>query len=305
MLGVVGPFNSNVAKAEIPLSNSLQIGLVSPSNTNPTLTKGAVALTLRRAHPDKTAYFRVCTTDDVQGPAGATYEVSTLKVRSAYVIDDNETYGKGVADAWDERFRELGGTILGHDHITKGQQDFHALLTRAAGLHPDVVFYGGTTSTGGGLIRKQMPDSGLGGVIYAGADGIQDAEFLNIAGSAAENSYATVAAVNIQKLPSGAQFLKEYESTYHAPVGPYSASAYVAAMAIINAVAEAAKAGGGKMPARDQVLDQLRNTKNLKSIIGTYSFDANGDTTARIISFWVVKNGKWTFLTQRNFGASK
>src|SRR5579872_876598 len=38
VLGVVGPFNSNVAKAEIPLSNSLGIALISPANTNPDLT---------------------------------------------------------------------------------------------------------------------------------------------------------------------------------------------------------------------------------------------------------------------------
>ena len=305
VLGVAGPFNSNVAKAEIPLSNSLQLALVSPANTNPTLTKGSESLALRRANPDKIAYFRVCTTDDVQGPAGAAFEFKTLKVRRAYVIDDNETYGKGVADAWDGTFRSLGGTVLGHDHITREQQDFHALLTRAAGLHPDVVFYGGTTSTGGGLVRKQTPDSGLGSVIYAGADGIQDAEFLRIAGSAAENSYATVAAVNIERLPSGTQFLKQYEAKYHAPVGPYSANAYVAAMTLVHAIAEAVKANGGKAPTRDQVLGQLRSGKPFTSITGTFSFDRNGDTTNKIIAFWVVKNGKWTFLSQENFTTAK
>ena len=100
VLAVVGPFNSNVAKAEIPLSNSLGIALISPANTNPDLTKGPLALQLRTSNPNAITYFRVCTTDDIQGPAGADYAAQVLKVKRAYVLDDNETYGKGVADQW-------------------------------------------------------------------------------------------------------------------------------------------------------------------------------------------------------------
>src|SRR6202158_2464918 len=97
VLGVVGPFNSSVARAEIPLSNSLGLALVSPANTNPTLTKGPDALAMRKDHPDQITYFRVCTTDDIQGPMGASYEYTKLGARKAYIVDDNETYGKGVA----------------------------------------------------------------------------------------------------------------------------------------------------------------------------------------------------------------
>ena len=240
VLGVIGPFNSNVARAEIPLTNSLQLAQISPSNTNPTLTKGSDALAMRRDNPDKIAYFRVCTTDDIQGPAGATYEYSKLGARHAYIVDDNETYGKGVADQWEAQFRKLGGTVLGHDHITKGQQDFHALLTRIAATKPDIVFFGGNTSTGGGLFRKQMPDAGIGTLLYAGADGISDTQFLKDAGDTADNVYVTVASVNAAKLPAAQKFLADYQTEYNQAVGPYSANAYVATMVLIRAIGEAA-----------------------------------------------------------------
>ncbi len=301
VLGVIGPFNSSVARAEIPLANSLLLPLISPSNTNPTLTKGADALAMRKDHPDEITYFRVCTTDDIQGPAGATYEYTKLGARRAYVIDDNETYGKGVADQWEAAFKKLGGTILGHDHITKGQQDFHALLTRVASTHPDIVFFGGNTSTGGGLIRKQMPDAGLGATTYAGADGISDDQFLKDAGATADNVWVTVASVNATKLPAAAQFLKDYQAEYHQPVGPYSANSYAAASVLINAIGEAVKANGGKAPTREQVLEQLRKTKDFPSVVGTFSFDQNGDTTNRIISFYEAVKDKWNFVTQQNF----
>jgi branched-chain amino acid transport system substrate-binding protein len=301
VLAVVGPFNSNVAKAEIPLSNSLGIGLVSPATTNPDLTKGPMAAELRTTNPNAITYFRVCTTDDIQGPAGADYAALVLKLRRAYVLDDNETYGRGVADQWASEFQKDGGTILGHDHITKGQQDFHALLTRAASQNPDVVFYGGTTSTGGGLVRKQMADTGLGAIPYFGADGVRNAQFLTDAGATANNSYATVASVNADKIPAARAFLQEYQKQFGQAVGSYSAAGYVAAMTLVEAIAAAMKQNGGNIPTRADVLSQLRSGRLHMSIIGNFSFDSNGDTTNKIISIYGVRNGQWNFLLQKNF----
>ena len=38
VMGVVGPFNSSVALAEIPVASQDHLALISPSNTNPCLT---------------------------------------------------------------------------------------------------------------------------------------------------------------------------------------------------------------------------------------------------------------------------
>src|SRR5579872_6036734 len=73
VVGIVGNFNSNVAKACIPITNSAGIVQISPSQTNPDLTKPPAALDLRKANPTKINYFRVCTTDDLQGPVAADY----------------------------------------------------------------------------------------------------------------------------------------------------------------------------------------------------------------------------------------
>jgi len=296
VIGIIGPFNSNVAKAEIPLSNSLGIALISPANTNPDLTRGPMAAELRTANPTQLTYFRVCTTNDIQGPAGADYAAQVLHLKRAYVMDDNETYGRGVADQWASRFQTDGGTVLAHDHITKGQQDFHALLTRAASMNPDVVFYGGTTSTGGGLVRKQMADAGLGSIAFFGADGIRNDQFLTDAGTAANDSYATVATVN-----GAPDFLKQYQAQFGQSVGSYSANGFVAAMVLIEATAAAMKANGGNVPTRAQVLDELRSGKAHQTIIGDFSFDKNGDTTNKIITTYGVRNGAWVFVTQKNY----
>lgn len=292
VLAMVGPFNSNVAKSEIPLSNDAGLVQISPSNTNDGLTTGDDAKKLRTAHPDTNTYFRVCTRDSKQGLALAQVAAQRLGLKRIFIIDDNETYGKGLADVFDASFRQLGGTVLGHEHITANQQDFKALLTKAKADNPDGVFFGGNTSTGGGLVRRQMSDVGLGATTYLGGDGISDDEFEKVAGDSANGSYMTVAAPDASKLPSAKAFITAYKARFKSDVGPYSANAYTAAKIEIAAIEKAITDAGGKMPTRADVLKYVAATKDFDSPIGKVGFDANGDTTSPVLSLLEVKGGK-------------
>jgi len=292
VLAMVGPFNSNVAKAEIPLTNDAGLAQISPSNTNDGLTIGDAAKALRTAHPDVNTYFRVCTRDSKQGSALAQVAYQRLGFKNVFVIDDNETYGKGLADVFDASFRQLGGTVLGHEHITANQVDFKSLLTKIKALNPQAIFFGGNTSTGGGLIRRQMSDVGMAGVPFLGGDGISDAEFEKQAGTAANGSYFTVASPDVTKLPSAKAFVQAYQARFKSSVGPYSANAYTAAKIEIAAIEKAIKDGGGKMPTRADVLKNIAATANFNSPIGKVGFDANGDTTSPVLTLMHVENGK-------------
>ena len=292
VLAMIGPFNSNVAKSEIPLTNDAILVQIAPSTTNDGLTTGDDAKKLRTAHPDTNTFFRVCTRDSKQGATLAQIAAHRLKFKKVFIVDDNETYGKGLADVFEATFKQLGGTVLGHEHLTANQQDFKALLTKAKSLGPDLVFYGGTTSTGGGLVRKQMGDAGLGSTPYLGGDGISDPEFEKVAGDAANGAYMTTAAPDANKLPSAKAFVTAYKARFNGDVGPYSANAYSATKIEIAAIEKAIADNGGKMPPRADVLKYVAATKDFDSPIGKIGFDANGDTTAPILSLFHVVNGK-------------
>ncbi len=299
VLGMVGPFNSNVAKAEIPLTNDAGLVQISPSNTNTGLTKGDDAKKLRTSHPDVNTYFRVCTTDDRQGAAAATF-ARKLGLKKAFIIDDNETYGKGLADVFEASFAKQGGAVLGHEHITKGQQDFKALLTKVHSASPDMIFFGGTTASGGGLVRKQMADVGMRDIKYVGGDGISDEEYLKETADMANNSYYTVAAPETSKLASAKAFVSAYHKRFGSNPGPYSANAYSASQIIIAAVLKGVKDNAGKLPTRLEVRQNVAATQNFDSPIGKIGFDRNGDTTAPILSFYAIRNGKAQFINQLN-----
>jgi branched-chain amino acid transport system substrate-binding protein len=306
VFAVVGPFNSNVAQAEIPVSNSAGLIQCSPANTNPTLTKGKTALDLRKGS-SKIAYVRVATTDDIQGQAGADIAYNVAGAKSAYIVDDTETYGKGLADQFETTFKTMGGTVVGHDGAGANQQsDFTALLTAAKAKNPGFVYFGGVTATGGGLLRKQMIDQGMGSIPFGGGDGISDgsaataSSFLNVAGPDGDvNTYMTVAAIH--DIPNAAQFAADYKAKYGAEPGAYSASGYACAQIFLQALG---KVGGD----REAVRAYVTTTANtFDTVLGTVSFDANGDTTQRIISYYKFDptTKDWAFFKQKDFGAAK
>jgi len=57
---VIGPYNSSVAQAEIPVSNAAGLMQCSPANTAIALTKGDAAVALRKTNPTKIAYDPGC-----------------------------------------------------------------------------------------------------------------------------------------------------------------------------------------------------------------------------------------------------
>ena len=199
--------------------------------------------------PTQNAFFRVCTINSLQGATAAEFALK-LGLKTAYIIDENETYGLDRANVFETDYQKGGGTVLGHDHVAKNTQDFKSLLTKIAATKPALVFYGGTTSTGAGLIRQQMFDAGLGGVAFMGGDGIAD--IATVAAARADGTYYTVAAPNAEKLPSAQAFIKAYQAAYHQPVGPYSANAFASAQVAIAAIEAAIDANAGKMPNRAQ-----------------------------------------------------
>jgi branched-chain amino acid transport system substrate-binding protein len=290
VLAVVGPYNSNVAKSEIPLTNDAQLAQISPAATADVLTVGDGAKTLRQSHPDQVAFFRTCTRDSEQGAALAHF-AQTLHLWHVFIVDDNETYGLDLADAFAASAKSDGLTVLGHEHLAAHQQDFKALLTKIAAAHPDLVFFGGVTTTGGALLRRQMPDAGLGKVPFFGGDGIASDDFLKTAGAAADGTYWTIAAPDVNRLGSARAFVAAYRTRFKSePIG-YSAAAYTAAQIALAAVAKGI-GSDGSLPTRAAVVANVAATRGFSSPIGIVGFDANGDTTAPVLTLQNVKAGK-------------
>ncbi len=304
--GIVGPFNSSVAKAEMPISNPVPLAQISPANTNPCLTKDTAASGCNGANDllptlrptGKVNYFRVATTDDHQGPAGADYLYKTLGTKKAYVIDDAETYGIGIANTFTQEWKTLGGTVLGRSSEPSTTTSYVGLLTQIAAKSPDVIYFGGLDSTGGILIREQMLQvPGLQKVPFGGGDGLVTSSFSkSVSSSTGGSVYGTIATVDVSKAPGGSTFIQQYNSTYGASnFGAYSAAAYDCMNILIQAI-KTALANGAHTPQnssdttgattfRTAVIAAIQGI-HFSGVLGQQSFDANGDTTNRVITIY-------------------
>jgi branched-chain amino acid transport system substrate-binding protein len=310
-VAVIGPLNSSVAKAEIPISNESGLLQCSPANTNPDLTKGDPAKQIR-TKPNN--YIRVVTTDDVQGPAAAQYIHEVLKKNSVYVIDDTETFGKGVADAFDAEFVKEGGKVVKHDAAPKTTQDYVSSMTAAKALNPEAIYFGGVTATGGARILLAAAQAGLGDIPYVGPDGINDGSgetkdsFLNLASTAAKNAYSTLAGIG--DFPGRAQFAVDYKAEYGIDPTGYAGTGFACAQVALDALKRAGATSPADMTALREAVRVAGTDTAAKytTIVGEITFDANGDTSQKIVSIYSVDpagaNGKgdWKFETQVDYG---
>ena len=112
IVAVMGTYNSGCAKIIVPILNQDPNGpmlMVSQANTNPGLTKTWDPGEPEKYYPSgKRNYARVVTTDDNQGRAAAQFMAKDLGVKKCYILNDNETYGQGVATAFETEADEAG-----------------------------------------------------------------------------------------------------------------------------------------------------------------------------------------------------
>ena len=298
VVAVVGPFNSAVALAQIPISSAAGLLQCSPSNTNPDLTKGQAGKDLRGG--GKVAYVRLATTDDLQGPAVAVYAKEN-GAKKIYILDSTDAYGKGIADAFETKFKADGGTVVGRQGLPSGTTDFSAAATAAGAAGADSIFYGGVTSDGAPLFRNALAQAGLGALPFYGGDGIYDGNgdgsYVKTAGANAANSFASQAA--IESIPDRAAFNTKFKAEYSKDAEGYAAAGYACAQIIIEGIKAAVKGGSVTREAvRSAVVDK---GAAFETILGPVTFNEVGDTSQHIISLYKVVDGAWKFDKQIDY----
>lgn len=285
LLGVMGHLNSGVSIPASKVYNQNKIAMISPASTNPALTKQGYE-----------NVFRVCATDDVQGPIAAENAFGKLGLKSAVVIDDSTPYGEGLAAEFAKKFEAVGGKVVFTEKTADKDSDFNALVTKIKSQNPDLVYYGGIYNAGA-LLSKQMNDAGVKAPLMGG-DGIYDPEFVKLAGAtAAEGDFCTSVGLPVDKLPKGQDFQSAYKAEYaNDEIAAYDAYAYDATNILIDAILKVAEEQGVDKittpAARDAIVAAVAEFAG-EGVTGALGFDENGDTTNKAITTYKVVNGAW------------
>jgi branched-chain amino acid transport system substrate-binding protein len=280
VIGVLGTFNSGCAKIIVPILNRAgPLGMVSPANTNPGLTKKWDVGEPQKYYPTgQRNYARVVATDDIQGPADAIWS-KTLGYKRVFVLNDKQTYGFGVATTYRNAAKKLGIKVVGFQGWDAKASSYEALATAIKASGAQAVFLGGIVCNNGAKlmqdiksvapkIQLQMPD----GFSDPGANGaIGNGAFISVAGQPPNKLTGP-----------GAEFVKSFGKqigTFPNPYAAYGAQAMDVMLQVI------AKAG----TSRSAVTKALFGLTVNNGILGTFTLNSQGDTSLQPITIYKQK----------------
>jgi branched-chain amino acid transport system substrate-binding protein len=284
----IGTYNSGAAKVSIPITNRAHMAQVTPANTYPGLTKK------RGAAPGEPGiyrptglvnYFRPVPADDIQGAVAAKW-AKRLGAKKVYILNDQELYGKGIADVFEATAKSIGLPVVANEGIDWKQPDQKPVLTKIRASGADLVYMGGVIETGAQVVIRQMKEVGLVAprTRFMGPDGLLEEELLK--GATCDAALATDMRITFAGLPFekmrgvGAKTYESYRAKFNKEPTAYALYAVEGARVVIDAIRRAApemERAKDVTEKREAVRRAIAATKNFEGINGKWSFDENGD----------------------------
>jgi branched-chain amino acid transport system substrate-binding protein len=284
VIGVIGPYNSQCAADELPVTNAADVAMVSPTNTDIDLTHiGPVTRqgNLSILYPSgRRNYARVIASDDLQGAAMAAF-ATRRRLSRIYVLDDYSlAAGAPMAASFQIAAQHLHIQIAGLLSWKPSSRSFDRLADEVARSGADGVYVSGMLSDGSGaVIRALRRRLGPRVTILANDRSLPIAQLFQRAGSGARGIYVSTPFLPNAELPTvWRQFLAGFAATQHqAPVDPAAVNAARATEMLLGAIA---RSNG----ARGSVTDALLTSCERNGIVGRACINRNGDLNTASIT---------------------
>ncbi len=268
---VIGHVCSGATKATLGIYKDAKVISISPSATNPPLTKGG-------EYPN---FFRTIAPDDEQAKLAARFATGKLNAKKIAIVHDKGDYGKGFADyAKDAIEKEGKAKVVMYEGIQPGAMDYSAVIQKLRKEGAEVLIFGGYHPEASKLLSLMSKRKIV--LPFIGPDGLKGDGFLKIAGKDAEGVYAT-GPMDVTKFPLNIKAHNEYKAKYGKEPGTFFDQAYAATLAAVNAIKTS---GNGNYEALSKV---LRNNP-VETTLGKIKFDAKGDAEGVGFSIYQVKN---------------
>jgi branched-chain amino acid transport system substrate-binding protein len=287
----IGEFNSGCSKVTIPINNQAGIPQVSPANTYVGLTTndaGSAPGEPQKYYPTgKRTYLRLVPRDSIQGVAGL-IAMKQSGCKRVAVANDKTAYGAGLATQVDLHQSAYGLTVTGNTALDPTAPNYRAYASSIKAQGVDCVYTGFNPSGEVELIKDI--EAAIPKTKIFGGDGVCSAAISNPAMHGSPASLdplfnCTVATLDLTAYPGGTAFLAAYKAKYGvANPDPYAIYGYEAMKLAVDTIASLGPKGNDK----SAVLAALFAIKARKSVLGTYGFDKNGDTTLKTYGLYKV-----------------
>jgi len=276
---MLGPVTSGRVMVAVPVSAQFKIPLVTGSGTAP-------AITVADGKVNEYA-FRVCYTDAYQGGLAGKFAATSLGGKTAaMLVNQNDDYSIGLAEAFKGTFEQNGGQVIEQVSFTNDDQNFNTALTKIIASNPDVLFVPAYYEQDA-LITKQARELGFTKPIIGG-DGWDSADYLlQTAGAAAlQEVYFVNHYFSGDSDPAVKAFVDAYAAKYNETPSSFSALGYDTAMFVKNAIEQA----GSLDPVK--IRDAMAATKDFQGITGNLTMGENHDPIKSAVVITFDKDGK-------------
>jgi branched-chain amino acid transport system substrate-binding protein len=241
--------------------------------------------------------LRIVPRDSIQGAADlmAMKQAHCTKIAEA---NDKTPYGAGISQVIQALKGSYGLNVVSDTGIDPTAPNFRSYAATIKGQGADCFFFGGVTANGGVQIVKDVHAAIPTAKIF-GPDGVCSAAWTNAKQGGAPAAIdplmqCTVATLNLTSYPGGKQFLAAYKAKYGVSnPDPYAIYGYEDMKLVLDTI----KGLGAQGNSKSAVLKALFAIKSRNSVLGTYGFDANGDTTLKSYGLYKVgSDGNPVFL---------
>jgi branched-chain amino acid transport system substrate-binding protein len=296
----IGEFNSGASAISIPILNEVPIPQVSPANTAVGLTSddpGADEGEPEKYYPSgQRHYLRIVPKDTIQGAALAAV-MKKDGCKKAYILNDKEVYGAGLARNIEMSANEQGLEVLANEGIDPKAPNFRSVASKMKSEGADCFVFGGITANGAVQLYKDVLAANPGIKLY-GPDGVAETGFTDpeeggIPANVQKNVKLTVATLDPSEYPpDGQKFFRDYEKEYgESNPNPYAVYGYEA----MDLILDTCQRLGSDCSDHQKLIDALFQTKGRESVLGTYDIDKNGDTTLTDYGVYRIKGGELVF----------
>jgi branched-chain amino acid transport system substrate-binding protein len=272
---IIGPFGSSIVLSVAPIAEKNKTVIISAS---------ATADQIRDAGD---YVFRITPPNSKQGSDIAAFCVNELKCKKAAILYQINDYGQTLKDAFEKKFKELGGIVSISEGVILNSTDLRTPLEKIKVIKPDVVFFPLHYRESGTML-KQAKQIGL-ATHFISADGAMTEDLLKISGDASEGSYYSTLALGYGIADDQiSAFETKFRTRYNKDPDVYAAYYYE----VTNLIAYTLKNTAENADSIKQFLYKITGDHSYKGITGITSFDRNGEVDK---SFYIyqVKKGKY------------
>ena len=223
--------------------------------------------------------FRVSPSDSVNGGDIAAF-ATRLGRRRAAILYENNTYGRGLSDAFRRGFK---GDVVSIDPIAEGKdQSFEPYVSWYKRTSPDMIFVAGTEDSGLALLREvrrqNLPVDLVGGDGWSG---------MSVDTVRSTGVYVGVPFTAADPRPDAQKFVSAFTAKFHMTPDENCALAYDATMLLDEAVTAV---GADRAKIRDYIASRSAEHP-FRGATGAIWFGPDGDPVGKSVVMTRIDHG--------------